>query len=66
MATKKNTRTARTLATNRGIAGHERAEALAKGGQQAQIWRGGGIKHTVTTDRRKKASRDACRGPVRW
>lgn len=66
MATKKNSRTSRALATNRGIAGVERAEALAKGGQQAQIWRSGGIKSTVTTDRRKKADRNACRGPVRW
>lgn len=63
---KKNTKTARALATNRGIAGYERAEALARGGQQAQVWRSGGIKHTVTTDRRKKASRNACRGPVCW
>ena len=54
------------LATARGIAGVERKEALAAGGQQALIWRSGGLKASVTTDRRKKADRNACRGSATY
>lgn len=50
----------------KGARGLDRAEALGRGGQQAQIWRSGGVKATRTTDRRKRASRRACRGRVRW
>ena len=50
----------------RRVAGLQRAEALAKGGQQAQVWRAGGVKASRTVDRRKRADKRACRGPVRW
>ena len=53
------------LTISRGVAGLERAEALAKGGQQAQIWRSGGVKSSLTTDRRKRANKMACRGRYR-
>jgi hypothetical protein len=52
---------ASTLATVRGIAGVERAEALALGGQQAVIYRSAGVKASVTTDSKKRASKRACR-----
>ena len=66
MARKKSKkRTHHALVASRGVAGLERAEALAAGGQQAQVWRTGGMKASVTTDRRKRASKRACRGRVR-
>lgn len=49
----------------RGARGVERAEALARGGQQAVIYRSGGVKASRTKDRRKEASKRACRGRVR-
>ena len=52
------------LSGSRGQAGVERAEALAKGGQQALVWRGGGSKGGFAIDRKKRASRRACRGRV--
>jgi hypothetical protein len=52
------------LDSSRGQAGIERAEQLALGGQQAQVWRAAGMKASVTTDRKKRASRLACRGRV--
>lgn len=51
--------------SSKGQAGVERADALALGGQQALIWRSGGVKATKTTDHRKEGSRRACRGSVR-
>ena len=65
MAKNKNTRTARILATEAGIRGVSRAEALAVGGQQALIYRSAGVKATRTTDRRKAAAKSACRGRIR-
>lgn len=53
-----------TTTNARRVAGLERAEALAKGGQQAQVWRSGGVKATRTVDRRKRANKRACRGRV--
>lgn len=52
------------LNSSRGQAGIERSEALAQGGQQAVIWRSGGVKATRSLDRRKHAARTACRGRV--
>jgi hypothetical protein len=48
----------------RGGRGVERAEALSRGGQQAVIYRSGGVKASRTKDRRKEASKRACRGRV--
>jgi len=56
---------AAALASSRGQAGVERAEALAAGGQQALVWRSGGMKAGFTADLRKRASKRACRGMVR-
>ena len=63
MARKKKTgRKNPTLTLNRGIAALDRAEALARGGQQALIWRSGGTKGGKTVDRKKRRDKRACRG----
>lgn len=62
---KRKTKTDRTLDVVRGARGVERREALAAGGQQAVIYRSGGVKASRTQDRRKQASKRACRGRVR-
>jgi len=49
----------------RGIAGLERAEALSVGGQQSVIVRSGGVKASVVPDKKKKRSKNVCRGTVR-
>ncbi len=58
---RKNKKTARILADSKAIRGVERARHFAAGGSVAE-WRG---RHTVTTDRRKQASKRACREKVR-
>ncbi len=59
MARKKTDHRLRSSKAQAAIA---RAEALAKGGQQAQVWRSGGVKASITTDRRKANNKRACRG----
>jgi len=61
---KSKTKMDRKLDVARGARGIDRKEALAAGGQQALIWRSGGVKGSCTTDRRKRASKRACRGRV--
>jgi hypothetical protein len=49
----------------RGARGVDRRERLSAGGQQALIYRSAGVKASRTKDRRKEASKRACRGRVR-
>jgi hypothetical protein len=65
MARKKNTRTESIREFNAGVRGEDRKRELAKGGQQALIWRSAGIKGGRTTDRRKQSNKRACRSRVR-
>jgi len=51
--------------SSKGQAGIERAEILSLGGQQAVIWRSGGVKASRTTDHKKEEGRRACRERVR-
>ena len=51
---------ARIHKSSQGQAGLERAEYFARPGATAADWRGG--KKVVYTDRRKQASKNACRG----
>jgi hypothetical protein len=49
---------------SKAIAGLERKHYFAQPGAKAADWRGG-VKQ-VFTDRKKRASKRACRGKVRW
>jgi len=49
------------LDSSKAVRGLDRAAHFAAGGSLAE-WRG---RHTVTTDRKKRASKRACRGRVR-
>ena len=57
---KKNKKTKGTLCQARAQAAIDRAEYFARPGTTAADWRGG--RKVVYADRRKEASRKACRG----
>ncbi len=65
MARKKRKKMDHRIRTSKGVRGLERKEDLARGGQQHVIVRSGGVKASRTKDRKKEASRRACRGRVR-
>ena len=52
------------LASSKAIRGIERAEYFAQPGSKAADWMGG--RKQVQADRKKKSSKRACRGRVRW
>ncbi len=54
-------RRAHILRSTRAIAGIERAEVLGRPGNNALLWRSGGVRSGSQTDRRKEANRRACR-----
>lgn len=51
----------RILRDLRQISGLERDEVLSRPGNNANIWRSGGVRGGAHTDRRKEANRRACR-----
>ncbi len=63
MAYRKDTRKAHIKASSKGQAALERAEYFSRPGATAADWRGG--RKVIYTDRRKAASKKACRGRVR-